>query len=281
MRWRAAALALLALGPALAALPGLQGSAGAGEDPLIHLGQRAYVLAMQENHFNGREWPDTPLLEAYEGERMRLLIHVPITAEMHTFHLHGHPWIDPGTGDYIDAVRLDAGESHRFNQTAGLAAGHAGDWFYHCHVSTHFDQGMWGLLRVYPYAMQVIGDLDGLTVTLADDGEGLEQATFDARLRQGPDQVTGATVGGGEPVDVAVTELGDGRYHLVPELDPGASGELVLVSHHDEGESLARLDLIPDGGYEIDRDVAPPTPDDALDALPLPGRNAQPATAHP
>lgn len=259
MRLDVVAVALLTVVPMMAMAPGLADGANA-QDPGRILGERVFALTMERSHFNGQTWPDTPLLEAYEGERMRFIVHVPITAEMHTFHLHGHPWKDVDTGRFVDAVRLDAGETLRFNQTAGLEEGHDGDWFYHCHVGGHFTNGMWGLLRVYPYEMQVDGELDGLTVTLNHDGEGLEGATFDARLRQGPDQVTGATVGDGQPVDLHVRELGDGRYRVVPDLASSGTGELVLTSNHDEGESVARLDVT-QSGYELDRDLRPSSTD--------------------
>ncbi len=267
MRWHAVGLALLAATPALALVPGLAGHAGADE-PLLHLGQRAYVLVMEENNFNTETWPDTPMLEAYEGEQMHFLITVPANAEMHTFHLHGHPWEDPDTGEFIDAVRLDPGEYHRFEQTAGLGQGHAGDWFYHCHVGSHFGAGMWGLLRVYPYAMTVEGDLPGLTVTLHDDGERLDGASFTATLRDNvPDTPTAAEATGDEEIDLTVTPLGDGRYQVIPDLAGITTGELVLQAEHPtEGESIARLDLTPTG-YELDRDVTPPASSSVADTL--------------
>lgn len=256
MRWRIVALALALAAPTLTLGLLAESEADAQTSP-EPIGERAYALVMESNRFNAREWPDTPLLEAYEGERMRFLVHTAAHDQMHTFHLHGHPWKNPDTGNFIDAVRLDAGETHRFNQTAGLGEGHAGDWFYHCHVNTHFASGMWGLLRVYPYAMDVEGDLDELTVTLTDDGEGLEGASFSAHLREGADQVTAATAGEGQPVDLSVEELGGGEYRVTPQLAPTATGELVLTTSHEEGESVARLDLTPTG-YELDRDVEPP-----------------------
>jgi len=253
VKLRVAALAVILAAPTLAVVTGGQDAQAQVPDPYVD--ERAYALVMEANRFNLQTWPDTPLLEAYEGERMRFAVHVPITAEMHTFHLHGHPWEDPDTGNFIDAVRLDAGETHRFEQTAGLGEGHSGDWFYHCHVSSHFQQGMWGVLRVYPYAMDVQGSLDALTVTLADDGEGLEDAQISAHVRDDT-QVTPRTVGEGDPVEVDVTELGDGRYRVSPEVPDAADGQLVLTAHHANGESRARLDLGVDG-YTLDRDVGP------------------------
>jgi len=256
----ALALAVLALAAPLATA-GLGGDLAEAdapepspaEDP--RLGQRVYALAMEGHRFNGHTWPDTPLLEAYAGETMRFAIHVPADAEMHTFHLHGHPWEDPGTGDVIDTVLLDPGDAHTFEATAGLGEGHTGDWLYHCHVGSHFEEGMWGLLRVYPYAVHVDGPLDGLEVDLTQQGEALEGATFDALLRDEAGDPGASEATQGDPVEVAWDELGDGRYRVTPELPAGAEGELVLRAHHDEGTSLARLDLDAEGGYELDRHV--------------------------
>jgi uncharacterized cupredoxin-like copper-binding protein len=254
MRRRALALAALALAPTLVAALPATGPATAQAGPA--LGERAFVLAMEDHRFNGQTWPDTPLLEAYAGETMRFLVHVPAAAETHTFHLHGHPWEHPDTGAFVDAVRLDAGETHRFTQTAGLEASHAGDWFYHCHVETHFEHGMWGLLRVYPYAVQAEGPLTELDVRLTDGETGLEGADLQAHLRDGQGPVRAAEDGEGDPVDVDVTELGEGRYRVSPQLAPGQDGQLVLTAQHARGESVARLDLTGDG-YELARDVVP------------------------
>lgn len=259
MRRTAIALALaLALAPVALAdglVDELASEDGADDAPLVRTGERVFALTMERNHFNGRTWPDTPLLEAYAGETMRFVVHVPAGAEMHTFHLHGHPWEDPDTGRTIDAVMLDPTQTHRFTQTAGLGEGHSGDWLYHCHVGSHFEEGMWGLLRVYPYQVGVEGPLDALDLRLEQDGEGLEDASVDAILRDeaGDPSADGALEG--EPVPVDTVERGSGVYGVAPEIPDGADGELVLRTHHGEGTSLARLDLDGEGGYALNRHV--------------------------
>lgn len=93
-----------------------------------------------------------PLLEAKVGEVLEFRV-VNADPVPHVFHLHGHPWVDPDTGAVIDAVPLVPGqqESHTFTVVAGLEAGHAGDWFYHCHIGYDAaNAAMWGVLRVHP-----------------------------------------------------------------------------------------------------------------------------------
>lgn len=93
-----------------------------------------------------------PLLEANVGEVLEFRI-LNTDAVPHVFHLHGHPWVDPETGAVIDAVPLVPGRSdtHTFTVVAGLEAGHAGDWFYHCHIGYDAaNAAMWGVLRVHP-----------------------------------------------------------------------------------------------------------------------------------
>lgn len=256
MRSQLLAAALLALVPLTGLAVGLPSDAGA--DPGPYTGERLFVLVMEREHFNGQTWPSTPLLEAYEGERMRFVVHTLSGGGMHTFHLHGHPWEanDEARFGFIDAIRLDGGETHDFTARAGLGAGHAGDWFYHCHVTSHFGEGMWGLLRVYPYAIDVEGPLDELTLTLVDDGEGLEGASFQAHLREAQGPVSAGQAGQGESVDLTVEEEGDGRYTVRPDLADTSEGQLVLTANHERGQSVARLDLTA-AGYELSRDVVP------------------------
>jgi hypothetical protein len=151
---------------------------------------------------------------------------------------------------------LRPGDQHAFRVEAGLGEGHEDDWLYHCHVSDHFEAGMWGLLRVYPYAMQVDGPLEELTVQLTDDGQGLEGASFEARWRAEQGPASGADAGEGEPVDVEVTELGGGAYRVEPGIDRSRGGQLVLEAERGQGSSLARLDLSATG-YELVRGVGP------------------------
>ena len=153
-----------------------------GEPP-----QRAFTLVMSGTSFNGRSYPDTPLLEAFVGEAVQFTVVVPATAETHTFHLHGHPWSSPdspivpcvdavslsgplagATGNcassVIDTVLLHPGDVHSFTVIAGGEGGEPGDWMYHCHFDEHMAAGMWGIFRVYNASVNAtllpIGALD-------------------------------------------------------------------------------------------------------------------------
>ncbi|MEV6162793.1 multicopper oxidase domain-containing protein [Streptomyces sp. NPDC052052] len=74
----------------------------------------------------------------------------------HTFHLHGHRWVDNRTGLFsgpddpsrvIDTKTVGPADSFGFQVIAGEQVG-AGAWMYHCHVQSHSDHGMVGLLLV-------------------------------------------------------------------------------------------------------------------------------------
>lgn len=74
----------------------------------------------------------------------------------HTFHIHGHRWADNRTGlltgpddpsRVIDTKICGPADSFGFQIIAGEHVG-AGAWMYHCHVQSHSDMGMAGLLLV-------------------------------------------------------------------------------------------------------------------------------------
>ncbi len=224
-------------------------------DPDLSTGDRVHVLLMEGNNFNGETWPNTPLLEAYAGERMHFIVHTLPGAEMHTFHLHGHPWEDLETGNIIDTVLLHPSQTHLFTVTAGLDDEHHGDWLYHCHVTSHFNEGMWGLLRVYPHTMTPTGPLDDLTITLTDANQDpVTDATITLRHdANAPTDPTPQTTDQGTPIQATVHETRPGTYTIQPDLPPSAEGELIIQAHHPTGDTLTRLTLEPDGTYEENR----------------------------
>lgn len=96
--------------------------------------------------------PLTPIMRARLGERVRLRV-VSFGPLFHTFHVHGHLWLDGGKptdthtmgpAEVYDAAEFYAGAGAT---TADPRAG-VGDWMYHCHVETHMATGMWGIFRV-------------------------------------------------------------------------------------------------------------------------------------
>jgi hypothetical protein len=127
------------------------------------------LMASDRDGSLGTEMPDpvTRILRARLGDtvRIRVLSYGP---EMHTFHVHGHIWLDT-TGLPTDNVDLLPAETLQAEFSAGggpLAGsperGGPGDWMYHCHVQGHITSGMWSLFRVMePGAPDLALEADG------------------------------------------------------------------------------------------------------------------------
>ncbi|MFX4295200.1 multicopper oxidase domain-containing protein [Streptomyces bohaiensis] len=101
---------------------------------------------------NNRVGPD---FEVTMGDRVEI-INLTHGELYHTFHIHGHRWADNRTGllsgpddssRVIDNKITGPGDSFGFQIVAGEGAG-PGAWMYHCHVQSHSDMGMAGLLLV-------------------------------------------------------------------------------------------------------------------------------------
>jgi len=112
------------------------------------LPDKTFVIVMIENTLNGLRFPNAPFLEAREGERVEFVI-IGHGDFFHTFHLHGHRWVDPGTFRLLDTKTVGPAESFGFQVIAGEGVG-PGDWMYHCHVHDHMDMGMFGFFHVMP-----------------------------------------------------------------------------------------------------------------------------------
>ena len=95
---------------------------------------------------NGRSYAgNTPTLRARVGQRVAFHVFA-LDNDFHTFHLHGHRWIDDDGGRVIDTKVLGPAESH----TAAFVEDNPGRWFYHCHVFSHLHTGMNGWYIVSP-----------------------------------------------------------------------------------------------------------------------------------
>ncbi|MDE2366878.1 MAG: multicopper oxidase domain-containing protein, partial [Betaproteobacteria bacterium] len=116
---------------------------------------KQYVLFMVGSTFWGAEiskagiqtplWTN-PIFGAIEDDIVRF--HVLSAGPGHTFHLHAHRWLEPGTSSTIDVKLLANGsDSHTFTVRAGTGVG-PGNWQYHCHVFSHMEAGMHGSFRV-------------------------------------------------------------------------------------------------------------------------------------
>ena len=218
MRWTAATMALVMLAVSMPAY-------GSFHEALALLPDREALLVMQGSSFNGLEAPNTPIIEAFLGERVRFTI---LAAEPHTFHLHGHPWL-LADGRVVDTFLVDADTPHAFDVPAGGVDRHAGDWLYHCHVDAHLQGGMWGIFRVYPFAteIQLPGPL--MSVHLSRLGVPLDGA----RLAVSVD---------GVEVPAHVAPEGDGAYRVHAAL-PATGALVVTATHPEHGVSVARAGL--------------------------------------
>ncbi len=101
---------------------------------------------------NQRVGPD---FEATIGDRLEI-ISITHGELYHTFHVHGHRWADNRTGiltgpddpsRVIDNKICGPADSFGFQIIAGEGVG-PGAWMYHCHVQSHSDMGMAGLLLI-------------------------------------------------------------------------------------------------------------------------------------
>jgi FtsP/CotA-like multicopper oxidase with cupredoxin domain len=115
-----------------------------------------FVVVMIGRTINLKTAPDTPLFEANVGERVEFVVlgHGNL---FHTFHLHGHRWLDTRTGasstpgtlvPVIDNRTVGPADSFGFQVIAGEGVG-PGAWMYHCHVQEHADAGMSGIFLVH------------------------------------------------------------------------------------------------------------------------------------
>lgn len=94
-----------------------------------------------------------PNFTATLGERVEFIM-ITHGDFFHSFHIHGHRWADNRTGlpespndRIIDTKTALPGESFGFQVYAGERVG-PGQWMYHCHVQSHSDMGMVGVLNV-------------------------------------------------------------------------------------------------------------------------------------
>jgi manganese oxidase len=121
-------------------------------DPLP---DRQRTLVMANTTFNLKTAPNTPTIRANLGERVEFMV-MTHGELFHTFHLHGHRWADTRTGmlsgpdddvSLIDNFPQGPGDSVGFQVVAGEHVG-PGAWMYHCHVQSHSDAGMAGIMLV-------------------------------------------------------------------------------------------------------------------------------------
>ena len=119
------------------------------------LPDRTITIVFNGVTVNNRPAHKAPDFHATLGERLEVVM-ITHGDFYHTFHVHGHRWADNRTGllagpdDHsrvIDTKIVGPANSFGFQVIAGEHAG-PGAWMYHCHVQSHADMGMVGLLLV-------------------------------------------------------------------------------------------------------------------------------------
>jgi len=111
---------------------------------LFMVGSTFWGQEIDANHNQRPLWTN-PKLGADLNQLVRF--HILGAAHQHTFHLHAHRWLDPGTTDIIDTKLIQPNSPHWFIVEAGDRVG-TGDWQYHCHVFAHMEAGMMGEFTV-------------------------------------------------------------------------------------------------------------------------------------
>jgi FtsP/CotA-like multicopper oxidase with cupredoxin domain len=95
------------------------------------------------NTINGRAFVgNTPVFKAKVGDLVQWDV-LAIGDDIHTFHVHGHRWIQPD-GTPRDTQVIGPAESFRVRWREDTP----GTWLYHCHVESHMMNGMIAIYRV-------------------------------------------------------------------------------------------------------------------------------------
>ncbi|MCL7746117.1 multicopper oxidase domain-containing protein [Halalkalibacter alkaliphilus] len=98
--------------------------------------------------------PATPILKGYIGDPTKIrLIHGGVK-ETHVFHYHVHQWLatpEDVDSNIIDAQAISPQNHYTVEPLYGLGSLHGayGDVIIHCHLYPHFEDGMWGLNRIF------------------------------------------------------------------------------------------------------------------------------------
>jgi FtsP/CotA-like multicopper oxidase with cupredoxin domain len=105
-----------------------------------------YRGAHQYMHtMNGFAYEDAiPHFSGVVGQLSRWHV-ISIGVEAHTFHIHGHRWLDRD-GSLTDNIQLAPGTYETFE----FLEDRAGDWLVHCHFPNHMEGGMMTRYAVQP-----------------------------------------------------------------------------------------------------------------------------------
>jgi len=95
--------------------------------------------------FNGKSFPDTPVILVHEGDRVRLRF-INLTDEYHPIHLHGHimsvvsrnGFRIAGSPVHLDSILVGPHETWE----VAFLADNPGLWMIHCHILVHAAYGL-------------------------------------------------------------------------------------------------------------------------------------------
>ncbi|HEX8501288.1 MAG TPA: Ig-like domain-containing protein [Pyrinomonadaceae bacterium] len=124
------------------------------------LGDLANVFRSKDNLGNTLHGdPFTPLLEAYEGDKVQIRLIQGAQEEQHVFSLHGGKWLhEPSAANsgWYNAQGLGISEHFEFDVPPIPAVGNLGganpdvaDFMYGSFATDNLWNGMWGILRSY------------------------------------------------------------------------------------------------------------------------------------
>jgi FtsP/CotA-like multicopper oxidase with cupredoxin domain len=85
---------------------------------------------------------NTPVFTSIVGQTIQWDV-MAIGSEHHTFHVHGHRWVDRDGRD-VDTQTVGPAETFAIRWREE----DPGTWLYHCHVESHMMAGMIGTYKV-------------------------------------------------------------------------------------------------------------------------------------
>ena len=95
--------------------------------------------------------PDTPLLEAVAGDRLRIHVLAPVSEQAQVFSIEGHAWqIEPDVpgSRWTDSQSIGGLGALTIDTVAGGDELVPGDYIYGDHRMPYREAGLWGILRV-------------------------------------------------------------------------------------------------------------------------------------
>jgi FtsP/CotA-like multicopper oxidase with cupredoxin domain len=105
---------------------------------VVYLSSQLGFMTIDGHAFVG----NTPVFKAKVGELVQWDV-LTLGDDFHTFHVHGHRWIQPD-GTPRDTQVIGPAESFKVRWREDAP----GTWLYHCHVESHMMNGMIGIYRV-------------------------------------------------------------------------------------------------------------------------------------